>query len=55
MHVAAHRRQPPVAVGHLHLLVPGHPLVRVAGYEQMKVADRDGWLAAMRRHVHREP
>lgn len=24
----------------------------VAGYEQMKVADRDAWLAAMRRHVH---
>ena len=28
------------------------PHDRVAGYEQMKVKDRDGWLAAMRRHVH---
>ncbi|NND83590.1 MAG: SDR family oxidoreductase [Acidimicrobiia bacterium] len=31
------------------LILP-HP--RVAGYEEMKVADRDAWLAAMRRHVH---
>lgn len=28
------------------------PHDRVAGYEQMKVEDRDSWLAAMRRHVH---
>ncbi len=37
------------AIGAERFLVLPHP--KVAGYEQMKVADRDRWLAAMRSHT----